>query len=142
MSVTKYICVTLQSSLAEWLSAIGLNQYYQTLVQNGYDNMDFISDITLEDLKEIGITKLGYTTYTYILHILMFICIINIFFHDIPAEKIGIVGHQYIVFWMVVLSEGCMSWCAQSDILTNLTSKTYLIKQLHQLHFAIEHHEE
>lgn len=67
MSVTKYICVTLQSSLAEWLSAIGLNQYYQTLVQNGYDNMDFISDITLEDLKEIGITKLGkYTTHTYV----------------------------------------------------------------------------
>ncbi len=29
--------------------------------------MDFISDITLEDLKEIGITKLGmYTTHTYI----------------------------------------------------------------------------
>uniref|UniRef100_A0A9J8CJR1 Si:dkeyp-9d4.3 n=1 Tax=Cyprinus carpio carpio TaxID=630221 RepID=A0A9J8CJR1_CYPCA len=48
------------SNLAEWLSAIGLNQYYQTLVQNGYDNMDFISDITLEDLKEIGITKLGH----------------------------------------------------------------------------------
>uniref|UniRef100_A0A672MDI8 Caskin-2-like n=1 Tax=Sinocyclocheilus grahami TaxID=75366 RepID=A0A672MDI8_SINGR len=48
------------SNLAEWLSAIGLSQYYQTLVQNGYDNMDFISDITLEDLKEIGITKLGH----------------------------------------------------------------------------------
>uniref|UniRef100_A0A8C1VS34 Si:dkeyp-9d4.3 n=1 Tax=Cyprinus carpio TaxID=7962 RepID=A0A8C1VS34_CYPCA len=48
------------STLAEWLSAIGLSQYYQTLVQNGYDNMDFISDITLEDLKEIGITKLGH----------------------------------------------------------------------------------
>lgn len=58
ITVLKYLCV-LQSSLAEWLSAIGLNQHYQTLVQNGYDNMDFISDITLEDLKEIGITKLG-----------------------------------------------------------------------------------
>ena len=41
------------------MSLIGLSQYYQTLVQNGYDNMDFVSDITLEDLQEIGITKLG-----------------------------------------------------------------------------------
>ncbi|KAG7315581.1 hypothetical protein KOW79_020447 [Hemibagrus wyckioides] len=48
------------TSLAEWLSLIGLSQYYQTLVQNGYDNMDFVSDITLEDLHEIGITKLGH----------------------------------------------------------------------------------
>uniref|UniRef100_A0AAR2IV34 CASK interacting protein 1 n=1 Tax=Pygocentrus nattereri TaxID=42514 RepID=A0AAR2IV34_PYGNA len=48
------------TSLAEWLSLIGLSQYYQTLVQNGYDNMDFVSDITLEDLQEIGITKLGH----------------------------------------------------------------------------------
>ncbi|XP_062865779.1 caskin-1 [Trichomycterus rosablanca] len=48
------------TSLAEWLSLIGLSQYYQTLVQNGYENMDFVSDITLEDLQEIGITKLGH----------------------------------------------------------------------------------
>lgn len=30
-------------------------------MQNGYENIDFISDITLEDLQEIGITKLGKT---------------------------------------------------------------------------------
>ncbi|XP_029602965.1 caskin-1-like, partial [Salmo trutta] len=48
------------ASLAEWLSAIGLNQYYQVLVQNGYDNIDFITEISWEDLKEIGITKLGH----------------------------------------------------------------------------------
>lgn len=30
-------------------------------MQNGYENIDFISDISLEDLQEIGITKLGKT---------------------------------------------------------------------------------
>ena len=38
---------------------IGLTQYYQVLIQNGYENIDFITDITWEDLQEIGITKLG-----------------------------------------------------------------------------------
>lgn len=38
---------------------IGLSQYHQVLVQNGYENIDFITDITWEDLQEIGITKLG-----------------------------------------------------------------------------------
>ncbi|XP_032397509.1 caskin-1 isoform X2 [Etheostoma spectabile] len=48
------------ANLADWLSHLGLNQYYQVLVQNGYENIDFISDISLEDLQEIGITKLGH----------------------------------------------------------------------------------
>lgn len=38
---------------------IGLAQYYKVLVDNGYENIDFITDITWEDLQEIGITKLG-----------------------------------------------------------------------------------
>lgn len=48
------------ANLADWLSHLGLNQYYQVLVQNGYENIDFVSDISLEDLQEIGITKLGH----------------------------------------------------------------------------------
>ncbi|KAG7460014.1 hypothetical protein MATL_G00216720 [Megalops atlanticus] len=48
------------ADLAEWLSLIGLGQYYQVLVHNGYENIDFITDITWEDLQEIGITKLGH----------------------------------------------------------------------------------
>ncbi|XP_068178222.1 caskin-1 isoform X2 [Antennarius striatus] len=48
------------ANLADWLSHLGLNQYYQVLVQNGYENIDFISDISLEDLQEIGINKLGH----------------------------------------------------------------------------------
>lgn len=48
-----------QANLALWLSMIGLSQYYKVLVENGYENIDFITDITWEDLQEIGITKLG-----------------------------------------------------------------------------------
>ncbi|KAI6076613.1 Caskin-1 [Aix galericulata] len=47
------------ANLALWLSMIGLSQYYKLLVENGYENIDFITDITWEDLQEIGITKLG-----------------------------------------------------------------------------------
>ncbi|NXY51733.1 CSKI1 protein, partial [Ceuthmochares aereus] len=49
-----------QANLALWLSMIGLSQYYKVLVENGYENIDFITDITWEDLQEIGITKLGH----------------------------------------------------------------------------------
>ncbi|KAK1344706.1 hypothetical protein QTO34_013404 [Cnephaeus nilssonii] len=49
-----------QANLAVWLSMIGLAQYYKVLVDNGYENIDFITDITWEDLQEIGITKLGH----------------------------------------------------------------------------------
>ncbi|XP_060141568.1 caskin-1 isoform X1 [Globicephala melas] len=48
------------ANLAMWLSMIGLAQYYKVLVDNGYENIDFITDITWEDLQEIGITKLGH----------------------------------------------------------------------------------
>ncbi|ETE69484.1 Caskin-1, partial [Ophiophagus hannah] len=48
-----------QANLALWLSMIGLAQYYKVLVENGYENIDFITDITWEDLQEIGIIKLG-----------------------------------------------------------------------------------
>ncbi|XP_014648890.1 PREDICTED: caskin-1 [Ceratotherium simum simum] len=48
------------ANLAVWLSMIGLAQYYKLLVDNGYENIDFITDITWEDLQEIGITKLGH----------------------------------------------------------------------------------
>ncbi|XP_026993735.2 caskin-1 isoform X2 [Tachysurus fulvidraco] len=60
LSIPEWIPKEKPTNLADWLSLIGLSQYYQTLVQNGYDNMDFVSDITLEDLQEIGITKLGH----------------------------------------------------------------------------------
>ncbi|XP_077354975.1 caskin-1 isoform X5 [Festucalex cinctus] len=60
MSVTEWLPEQKPASLGEWLCAIGLSQYHQVLVQNGYENIDFITDITWEDLQEIGITKLGH----------------------------------------------------------------------------------
>ncbi|KAM9783777.1 caskin-1 isoform 10-T10 [Syngnathus typhle] len=60
MSVTEWLPDQKPASLGEWLCAIGLSQYHQVLVQNGYENIDFITDITWEDLQEIGITKLGH----------------------------------------------------------------------------------
>ncbi|KAG5854486.1 hypothetical protein ANANG_G00038350 [Anguilla anguilla] len=60
LSVTEWLPDQKPANLAEWLSMIGLTQYYQILVQNGYENIDFITDITWEDLQEIGITKLGH----------------------------------------------------------------------------------
>ncbi|XP_067333590.1 caskin-1 isoform X2 [Channa argus] len=58
LNVTEWLPEQKPASLGEWLSAIGLSQYHQVLVQNGYENIDFITDITWEDLQEIGITKL------------------------------------------------------------------------------------
>jgi hypothetical protein len=42
-----------------WLDLIGLSQYDQALNDAGYDDIDFISDITSEELEDIGITKKG-----------------------------------------------------------------------------------
>lgn len=47
---------------------IGLSQYHQILVQNGYENIEFITDITWEDLQEIGITKLGNLKKTFLFY--------------------------------------------------------------------------
>ncbi|XP_077590151.1 caskin-1 isoform X4 [Stigmatopora nigra] len=60
LSSTEWLPDQKPASLGEWLCAIGLSQYHQVLVQNGYENIDFITDITWEDLQEIGIIKLGH----------------------------------------------------------------------------------
>ncbi|KAK3519794.1 hypothetical protein QTP70_004954 [Hemibagrus guttatus] len=46
--------------LSEWLNAIGLPQYHKELLENGYDSINIVRDLTWEDLQEIGITKLGH----------------------------------------------------------------------------------
>lgn len=33
--------------------------YHETLSGQGYDNIEYVTDITWEDLEEIGIKKLG-----------------------------------------------------------------------------------
>ncbi|XP_053410356.1 caskin-1 isoform X1 [Nycticebus coucang] len=60
LSVPDWLPEHKPANLAVWLSMIGLAQYYKVLVENGYENIDFITDITWEDLQEIGITKLGH----------------------------------------------------------------------------------
>ncbi len=43
----------------QWLHLLSLGEYYHTLVQQGYSNIDDITDITWEDLEEVGIQRLG-----------------------------------------------------------------------------------
>ncbi|XP_062874956.1 caskin-1 isoform X2 [Trichomycterus rosablanca] len=60
LSVTEWTPEHKPANLCEWLNMMGLGQYHQVLVKNGYENIEFITDITWEDLQEIGITKLGH----------------------------------------------------------------------------------
>lgn len=48
------------NDLMEWLHLLGLGTYLDTLCGQGYDNIDYVTDITWEDLEEIGIQKLGH----------------------------------------------------------------------------------
>lgn len=59
----------------EWLHILGLEQYYNTLSHQGYDDLDKVTDITWEDLEEIGIQKLGQlTTVNYITPAILILC--------------------------------------------------------------------
>uniref|UniRef100_S4RLN7 SAM domain-containing protein n=1 Tax=Petromyzon marinus TaxID=7757 RepID=S4RLN7_PETMA len=65
LSIPEWLPDYKPAELGEWLSMIGLSQYQRLLVESGYDSVEFITDITWEDLQEIGITKLGAScTYT------------------------------------------------------------------------------
>jgi hypothetical protein len=44
------------SSVEDLLSLHGMSQFTSKLVANGYDDIHFVSDITDEELTEIGIT--------------------------------------------------------------------------------------
>ena len=55
-------CVILQAprkltSVEDLLSLHGLSQYAAKLVENGYDDIRFISDITDSELNEIGVVS-------------------------------------------------------------------------------------
>ncbi len=45
--------------MSVWLTSIGMRQYEEVLVDGGYDDIDFISDISSDELQDIGITKNG-----------------------------------------------------------------------------------
>ena len=57
-----HLCVCIyvvQESVSVWLSVLHLSQYEQTLLDAGYDDIDFVCDVTLDDLHDIGISKRG-----------------------------------------------------------------------------------
>ena len=55
----------LQSSVSEWLNLLHLSEYITSLERQGYADIDSVTDITWEDLEDVGITKLG--TFSYFL---------------------------------------------------------------------------
>ncbi|XP_070987900.1 phosphatidylinositol 3,4,5-trisphosphate 5-phosphatase 2A-like [Oncorhynchus clarkii lewisi] len=44
-----------ESSVGEWLQSLGLERYEEGLLHNGWDDLEFLSDITEEDLEEAGV---------------------------------------------------------------------------------------
>ncbi|NXE41076.1 CSKI2 protein, partial [Ptilorrhoa leucosticta] len=60
LSITEWLPNYIPADLMDWLSAIGLPQYHKKLVNNGYDSITIVTDLTWEDLQEIGINKLGH----------------------------------------------------------------------------------
>ncbi|KAJ7995318.1 hypothetical protein DPEC_G00243310 [Dallia pectoralis] len=44
-----------ESSVGEWLLKLGLERYEEGLLHNGWDDLEFLSDITEEDLEEAGV---------------------------------------------------------------------------------------
>ncbi|XP_031243459.1 phosphatidylinositol 3,4,5-trisphosphate 5-phosphatase 2 isoform X1 [Mastomys coucha] len=44
-----------EAGMGAWLRAIGLERYEEGLVHNGWDDLEFLSDITEEDLEEAGV---------------------------------------------------------------------------------------
>ena len=59
----KDTCVYLQNDVGEWMQVLGMSQYCDVLVQQGYNSIDSVTDIMWEDLEEIGIKKLGQSQY-------------------------------------------------------------------------------
>ncbi|XP_075026125.1 caskin-2 [Calonectris borealis] len=60
LSIAEWLPNYIPDDLTDWLSAIGLPQYHKKLVNNGYDSITIVTDLTWEDLQEIGINKLGH----------------------------------------------------------------------------------
>ncbi|NXT00519.1 CSKI2 protein, partial [Jacana jacana] len=60
LSIAEWLPNYIPADLMDWLSAIGLPQYQKKLVNNGYDSITIVTDLTWEDLQEIGINKLGH----------------------------------------------------------------------------------
>ncbi|XP_041447051.1 ephrin type-A receptor 5 isoform X2 [Xenopus laevis] len=47
-------------SVNEWLEAIKMGRYTETFMENGYNSMDVVTQLTLEDLRRFGVTLSGH----------------------------------------------------------------------------------
>ncbi|XP_063061086.1 phosphatidylinositol 3,4,5-trisphosphate 5-phosphatase 2A [Engraulis encrasicolus] len=47
--------LSVDGSVGEWLQRLGLERYEEGLLHNGWDDLEFLSDITEEDLEEAGV---------------------------------------------------------------------------------------
>ncbi|XP_076993112.1 ephrin type-A receptor 5 isoform X5 [Tamandua tetradactyla] len=47
-------------SVGEWLEAIKMGRYTEIFMENGYSSMDAVAQVTLEDLRRLGVTLAGH----------------------------------------------------------------------------------
>ncbi|KAK2507487.1 hypothetical protein MC885_013634, partial [Smutsia gigantea] len=47
-------------SVGEWLEAIKMGRYTEIFIENGYSSMDAVAQVTLEDLRRLGVTLVGH----------------------------------------------------------------------------------
>ncbi|KAM7052509.1 ephrin type-A receptor 5 isoform 5-T5 [Acridotheres tristis] len=47
-------------SVSEWLEAIKMGRYTEIFMENGYSSMDAVAQVTLEDLRRLGVTLVGH----------------------------------------------------------------------------------
>jgi len=45
------------SSIREWLTDLGLSQYHDRFIKNGWDHINFVYDMAEEDLVVIGVAS-------------------------------------------------------------------------------------
>lgn len=50
----------LQGSIEEWLQLLRLEEYIQPLLEQNYKTVRDVTQVTWEDLEDIGIVKLGH----------------------------------------------------------------------------------
>ncbi len=46
--------------MPSWLRSLGLSRYENHFIDGGFDDIEFLNDLTKEDLEAIGITKIGH----------------------------------------------------------------------------------
>ncbi len=54
---SSYECLRKPSTINEWLLNLGLPQYITVFFEHGWDQVDFIYNITFEDLKTMKIQE-------------------------------------------------------------------------------------